>query len=59
MADQERAELLNLTDPNSTVDQLVQKAQNKGLSGNNLWEYLSQSASRSRASVNQSPGVKP
>lgn len=59
MADQERANLLKFTDPNLTAEQLVEKAQAKGLAGDEVWEYLSESSSRSRASVNQSLGVKP
>jgi RHS repeat-associated protein len=53
MADREMADLLNATDPNRTLGQLVSRAYGeKGLVGDDLWNYLADSASRSRASVN-------
>lgn len=60
MADRELAALLNETNPNLTLSQLVSRAyQNKGLVGDDLWNYLAESASRSRTSVNQMFGLEP
>lgn len=58
MADRERAEILNITDPNRTLDELVKRAYSEsGLVGDALWEYLAGSASRSRKSVNDRFGL--
>jgi hypothetical protein len=59
MSDRELAQTLDVSDPNKTVAQLVEHARSKGLSGDALWNYLAQSASRTRASVNESLKVKP
>lgn len=58
MADRPAPELLNLSDPNRTLAQLVRNAyQSKGLAGDDLWEYLAGSASRSRTSVDEAFGL--
>ena len=58
MADRQAADLLNLTDPNRTLNQLVGSAyRSKGLVGDDLWEYLAGSASRSRTWVNDAFGL--
>lgn len=60
MADRDAAALLDVTDPNRTLSQLVGNAyRNKGLTGDDLWNYLADSASRSRPSVNDAFGLSP
>ena len=59
MADRDAADLLNMTDPNRTLGQLVGRAYGKDLAGDDLWNYLADSASRSRQSVNDSFGLSP
>lgn len=59
MADRDAADLLNMTDPNRTLGQLVGRAYGKDLVGDDLWNYLADSASRSRQSVNDSFGLSP
>lgn len=60
MADRDAAALLGITDPNWTLTQLVSRAYaEKGLVGNDLWNYLAESASRSRQSVNERFGLQP
>jgi hypothetical protein len=58
MADRERAKALDITDPNRTLDELVKRAyRESGLVGDALWDYLADSASRSRKSVNERFGL--
>jgi hypothetical protein len=59
MSDRALADQLNQTDRNLTWDQLIAKLQARGLSGDDLWNTLIDSASRSRPSVNDSLGIDP
>ena len=58
MIDQETAAQLNVTNPNLTWDQVVQKYSST-YSGDELWTQIIGASQRSRASVNQSFGVTP
>jgi hypothetical protein len=59
MSDRALADQLNQTDKNLTWDQLIAKLQARGLSGDDLWNALIDSASRSRPSVNDALGIDP
>lgn len=53
MADRKLAERLMLEEPNLTWNQVIQKAMNKGLTGDDIYLYIIESSQRSRPSVNQ------
>ncbi len=58
MADRKLAESLYKTDPNLTWEQVVQKQIDKGLSGDDIYKAIIESAQRSRSSVNQLLGLE-
>lgn len=57
MSDRELAASLNKTDPNLTWNQVVKKYSGQGLKGDDLWNEIIQSSTRSRQSVNSSLGL--
>ncbi len=58
MADRDRAIGFELSDPNFTFEELIQhKIINKGLSGDDIYIDIINSAPKSRTSVNQSLGI--
>jgi len=59
MSDRALADQLNETERNLTWDQLIAKLQARGLRGDDLWNALIDSASRSRPSVNDALGIDP
>ena len=59
MTDRAAADFLDATEPNLTLKQLASKAYAKGYRGDALWDYLADSASRSRASVSEAFGLDP
>ena len=58
MSDRQLAELLYVTDPNLTWEQIVQKQIDKGLSGDDIYKAIIESSQRSRTSVNQLLGLE-
>ena len=58
MADRATAQKLYQEEPNLTWDQVVEKASDKGFTGNALWKEIIESSSRSRPSVNQGLGLE-
>ena len=59
MADRELAAKLNKEEPNMTWEQVVQKYEKQGLSGDDLWNKIIESSQKSRQAVNEKLGVKP
>jgi hypothetical protein len=59
MSDRGLAGQLDSTDPNLTLDQLIAKNQAKGLTGNDVWNSIIDSSTRSRGSVNANLGIDP
>lgn len=60
MADREAAGFLDTFYPNRSLSDLVENAyRNKGLAGDELWNYLAGSASRSNPNVNRMFGQQP
>jgi hypothetical protein len=59
MSDRGLAGQLDSTDPNLTLDQLVAKNHAKGLTGNDVWNSIIDSSTRSRGSVNATLGIDP
>jgi len=59
MADRELAEWLNENEPNPTFEALVERQRQKGREGDAIYEAIIASATRSRASVNESLGIDP
>jgi len=59
MADRSLAEELMINEPNLSWEQVVQKAIDRGNTGDDVYRYVIGSSQRSRASVNQSLGLDP
>ena len=59
MSDRGLAGQLDSTDPNLTLEQLVAKNQAKGVTGNDVWNSIIDSSTRSRGSVNATLGIDP
>jgi hypothetical protein len=59
MADRELAEWLNENEPNPAFEALVERQRQKGREGVAIYEAIIASATRSRASVNESLGIDP
>jgi hypothetical protein len=59
MADRETADYLTANEPNPTFDDLVERQRAKGREGDAIYEAIIASATRSRASVNESLGIDP
>jgi hypothetical protein len=59
MADRETAEYLTANEPNPTFEDLVERQRAKGRLGDEIYEAIIASATRSRASVNESLGIDP
>jgi filamentous hemagglutinin len=57
IADRDLAEKLLLEDPNLTWDQVIQKAVDKGYTGDEIYRYIIDSSQRSRPSVNKDLGL--
>jgi filamentous hemagglutinin len=57
MADRELAEKLMHEEPNLTWEQVIQKAKDKGYSGDDIYRYIIDSSQRSRSSVNTDIGL--
>lgn len=49
---------LNMSDPNMTWEQVVQKYSEKGFQGDSLYQEIINAAQRSRTIVNESLGIK-
>lgn len=58
MSNRQLAESLNITDPNLTWEQIIQKQIDKGLTGDDIFKAIIESAQRSRTSVNQLLGLE-
>lgn len=58
MSNRQLAESLNITDPNLTWEQIIQKQIDKGLTGDDIYKAIIESAQRSRTSVNQLLGLE-
>lgn len=59
MSNRALADQLNATEPHMSFEDLVAKYQAKGLTGDALYDAIIESATRSRASVNESLGIDP
>ncbi|WP_235632346.1 alpha/beta hydrolase [Mycolicibacterium rutilum] len=59
MADRETAEHLTANEPNPSFEDLVARQQAKGRVGDEIYEAIIASATRSRPSVNESLGIDP
>jgi hypothetical protein len=59
MADREAAESLDATDPNPTFEALVERQRDRGRVGDEIYEAIIASATRSRDSVNKALGIDP
>jgi GNAT superfamily N-acetyltransferase len=59
MADRETADYLTANEPNPTFEDLVERQRVKGRVGDEIYEAIIASATRSRASVNESLGIDP
>ncbi|MFV8048816.1 toxin glutamine deamidase domain-containing protein [Mycobacterium sp. 48b] len=59
MADRAMAEWLNENEPNPTFDQLVERNRAKGRVGDEIYEAIVASSTRSRGSVNAGLGIDP
>lgn len=59
MSDRALAGELNANEPNLTLDQLIAKNQAKGLAGDDVWNSIIDSSTRSRGSVNAKLGIDP
>jgi hypothetical protein len=59
MSDRALADQLNATEPNLTLDQLIAKNQAKGLTGDDMWNSIIDSSTRSRGGVNATLGIDP
>ena len=59
MADREAAESLDATDPNPTFEALVERQRTRGRVGDEIYEAIIASATRSRDSVNKALGIDP
>lgn len=58
MSDRELAESLNITDPNRSWEQIVQRQIEKGFTGDDIYKEIIESAQRSRIEVNKSLGLE-
>jgi hypothetical protein len=59
MEDRETADFLTANEPNPTFEDLVERQRSKGRVGDEIYEAIIASATRSRASVNESLGIDP
>ena len=59
MADRETADYLTANEPNPTFEDLVARQRAKGRVGDEIYQAIIASATRSRASVNESLGIDP
>jgi hypothetical protein len=59
MADRETADYLTANEPNPTFEDLVERQRAKGRVGDEIYEAIIASATRSRPSVNESLGIDP
>lgn len=59
MANRQLAEGFEVSDPNMSWEEAIAKYKARGLSGDDLWNAISDAASRSRASVNKFFGLEP
>jgi hypothetical protein len=59
MADRQMAEWLNANEPNPTFDELVARNRAKGRVGDEIYEAIVASSTRSRGSVNADLGIDP
>ncbi|WP_319446539.1 MULTISPECIES: alpha/beta hydrolase [unclassified Mycobacterium] len=59
MANRETAEFLIAHEPNPTFEELVERQRTRGRVGDEIYEAIIASATRSRASVNEAMGVDP
>jgi hypothetical protein len=59
MADRGAAARITAGNPNMTWDQVMEKYRGQGYTGNDLWNKIIDSATRSRPSVNAAAGVDP
>ena len=57
MADRELAALLDKIDPNMNWSQIIKKYSDTGLRGDDLWDAMIKSSTKSRQSVNSSLGL--
>jgi hypothetical protein len=53
------AQWLDVNDPNRSWEQITERYRRRGLSGDDLWNAISEAASRSRPWVNQILGLEP
>ena len=59
MADRDAATSLYKSDPNLTLEQIVQRQKDKGLTGDDIYKGIIESSQKSRKkSVNESLGLK-
>ena len=58
MMDRKTAEGLNITDPNQTWEQMVQKKMDRGLSGDAIYQAILESSTHSRPEVNRAFGLE-
>ncbi|WP_133258955.1 hypothetical protein [Mycolicibacter senuensis] len=59
MSNREKATEITEKNPNYTWDDIVAQRKARGLSGNDLYDSIIESSTRSRASVNEAAGVDP
>jgi hypothetical protein len=59
MSDRQLAEWLNENEPNPTFDELVERNRAKGRVGDEIYEAIVASSTRSRGSVNAGLGIDP
>jgi hypothetical protein len=59
MADRDTADYLTANEPNPTFEDLVERQRAKGRVGDEIYQAIIASATRSRASVNESLGIDP
>lgn len=58
MSDKALVELLNITDPNLTWEQMFQKQIERGLSGDDIYKAIIGSSQHSRSAVNKLLGLE-
>lgn len=58
MSDRQLAESLNITDPNRSWEQIVQRQIEKGFAGDDIYREIIESSQRSRTEVNKSLGLE-
>jgi hypothetical protein len=59
MADRRVAAQLNVTDPNMTWNQVIERYEARGFRGDDLWNAIAEASSRPRSSVNEQFGLEP